>query len=294
MPVIMDIESAESASLEQVMDYFSAIDISDRHALLAGAPKLRALGNNRTFLVELITAELKHAEAIQGQNQYSSQVFFLGKGDEFFMRANFWPAARDPIVQSSGPRTFFYGIPHDHNFDFLTVGYYGPGYLSDFYEYDFDQVVGYPGEKIGLRFTGRQALPEGRLMLYRSSVDIHEQLPPESFSISLNVVADQANVIPTVNQYYIDIRSSTVTGLANRTSLPLLCEVAAHIGDDECRNVLEHLSTHHPYARGRFAAFQALAELCPGELERLWSRAASDSHRQVHVQARMRLAQLAG
>jgi hypothetical protein len=292
MPVTLHYDSTATATVEQVMDHFSAIDIADRAAFLAGAPLLHALGNNRRFLVERIAAELKDAESLQQQNQYSSQVFFLGKGRNYFMRANFWPAANDPIVHTSGPRAFFYGIPHDHNFDFLTVGYYGPGYLSDFYEYDFERVTGYVGEKLELRFMGREALPEGRVMLYRSSIDIHEQLPPASFSISLNVVSDLADVIPTVNQYYIDTARSTVAGLANRTSLPLLCEVAAHIGDDECRDILTHLSAQHPHARGRYSAFEALAQLCGAEEERLWLRAAADPHRFVHVQARQRLDEL--
>ena len=293
MPVTLEIETNATCSVDEVMAYFSSIDVADRAALLAGAPKLRALANDRTFLAERIAEELKDAANLQVQNQYSSQVFFLGRGRDCFMRANFWPAAHDTIVQSSGPRAFFYGVPHDHNFDFLTVGYYGPGYYSDFYEYDFDQVVGYAGERVALRFIGREALPAGRLMLYRASLDIHEQLPPYSFSISLNLVTDQATLIPTINQYYLDTRSQTLTGLANRTSLPLLCEIAAHLGDDECRTVLADLACRHAYPRGRFAAYEAWAALCPAEAERIWRRAAADPHRHVHGQARLRLQQQA-
>ena len=148
MPVSMDIELQEVLGLEETMDYFSSIDISDRDALLQGAHVLRALANNRTFLAERVANELKEANSLQTNNQYSAQVFFLGRGKDYFVRANFWPAENDSIIQVSGLRSFFYGVPHDHNFDFLTVGYLGPGYISDFYEYDFDEVVGYPGEKV--------------------------------------------------------------------------------------------------------------------------------------------------
>ena len=54
---------------------------------------------------------------------------------------------RDSVVKASGLSPFFYHIPHDHNFSFLTVGYIGPGYWSDYYEYDHDSVLGAPGEE---------------------------------------------------------------------------------------------------------------------------------------------------
>jgi hypothetical protein len=62
------------------------------------------------------------------------------------LRANFWPAREDPVVRASGPAAFFYDLPHDHNFPFLTYGYLGPGYWSDYFEYDVDALAGVPGE----------------------------------------------------------------------------------------------------------------------------------------------------
>jgi hypothetical protein len=105
------------------------------------------------------------------------------------------------------------------------------GYVGEFYEYDFNEVVGYPGEKVSLRHVGREVLPEGRLMRNRSSVDVHEQIPLESFSISLNVVSDRAEEIATINQFMLDLHTRTIQGLGNRTSLPLICEVAGYVGE---------------------------------------------------------------
>jgi hypothetical protein len=292
MPIMQDMESDEVVSLEETMDYFATIDVSDHDCLLAGAPKLRALANNRTFLARMIADELKDPDILQKANEYSAQVFFLGRSQDFFMRANFWPAATDPIVRTSGGRHFFYDRPHDHNFDFLTVGYYGPGYLSDFYEYDHAGVVGYLGEPLDLRYMGRDALPFGRIMLYRASVDVHNQIPPESFSISLNVMPDLPGQIANVMQYMIDMPSNTIESIANKTSLPLLCNIAGHIGDAECADVISHISAHHPDPRGRIAAYAALAKLDSGGAEHVWTRAASDSAAHVWVQARIHLERL--
>ncbi|RUL69181.1 transposase [Dyella choica] len=292
MPIFQDEKCDKVLSLEEALDYFSAIDISNRDALLGGAPTLRALSNNRTFLARLIAEELKEADSLQKKNQYSAQVFALGGGRNFFMRANFWPAAHDSMYQASGPRPFFYDLPHDHNFDFLTVGYYGPGYLSDFYEYEYNDVVGYLGEIIKLRYVGREALPQGRTMLYRTSVDIHNQLPPESFSVSINVVADFSDQLASINQYMLDLPSGMITSLGNRTSLPLLCQAAAEIGDEECMDVLDYIRVSHPSPRGRVAAYAALARLRENEAQQIWTDALADPDRHVSVQAELRLAHL--
>ena len=71
--------------------------------------------------------------------------------EKYFIRANFWPSERDSVFKASGTSPFFYHVPHDHNFSFLTVGYLGPGYWSEYYEYDYDKVVGLPGEKVDLQ-----------------------------------------------------------------------------------------------------------------------------------------------
>lgn len=287
MPLVIENNSAAIGSLGEVMDYYASIDIGDRDAIAAGAPVLAALANNRTFLAERVAQELHDLVDLQANNQYSSQVFFLGRGREFFVRANFWPSLHDTMIRSSGPGAFFYGIPHDHNFDFLTVGYYGPGYISDFYEYDFDEVVGYPGERLNLRFVCRDALSEGRMILYRRSLDIHEQLAPDSFSISLNVVADQPKAIATINQYMIDLDNRSVRSLGNRTSLPLICEIASYIGDEECVELLDHLAQRHPYPRGRMAAIRALARRREDLADAIWARACADASRHVSEQAKL-------
>ena len=50
--------------------------------------------------------------------------------EKYFIRANFWPSERDSVFKASGNSPFFYHVPHDHNFSFLTVGYLGPGLLE--------------------------------------------------------------------------------------------------------------------------------------------------------------------
>src|SRR5690606_6721925 len=127
----------------------------DEDSFAAMGPLLKGLAANRDFLAEIAVAELKDRCGRQSrENDYGSQVIMLHRASEkYFIRANFWPSPRDSLFKSSGASPFFYGVPHDHNFSFLTVGYLGPGYWSEYYEYDYDKVVGVPGEQVDLRFV---------------------------------------------------------------------------------------------------------------------------------------------
>ena len=159
---------------------------------------------------------------------------------KFVMRANFWPALKDSVVRHSGPDPFFYGVPHDHNFSFLTVGYLGPGYWSDYYEYDYGAVVGYPGESVDLRFVEKSRLEEGKVMLYRAHRDIHLQLPADAMSVSLNIVETSHNSVFR-DQYQFDLESSN----DRRDHDPDLARAdagaAAHYGGEEGEGLLARL-----------------------------------------------------
>jgi len=174
----------------------------------------------------------------------------------YFIRANFWPSAGDPILRASGTEPFFYDVPHDHNFSFLTVGYLGPGYWSDYYDYDYEQVTGFPGEPVALNFIERSRLERGRMLLYRAHRDVHRQLPADSMSVSINIVQTGAKQAWR-DQYRFDLERCTVDGLLNLTPTETLVALSAHFGRGA--ELAEHFAARHPSDRIRFAAIRALA-----------------------------------
>ena len=184
-----------------------AFDPADEESFVACAPLLKALSNNRAFLAEIATAELKDRCTRQSlENRYSSQVIMLHRASEkYFIRANFWPSERDSIFKASGASPFFYHVPHDHNFSFLTVGYLGPGYWSEYYEYEYGEVVGVPGEKVDLRFVEKSRLEQGKVMLYRAHRYVHNQLPADDMSVSINIM-EASNRLPFLSQYRFDVK----------------------------------------------------------------------------------------
>ena len=268
MPRLIAHETQGVADLADLVDHCrsAAFDPGDRDSLAGCAPILAALGNNRRFLADAALAALKdHCVDQIATNGYSPQVLMLHPPEPgFFLRANIWPSARDPVYRTSGPATFFYRLPHDHSFDFLTLGYAGPGYWSDYYEVEPGSVAGLPGEQVALRFVERSQLSEGKMLLYRANRDVHDQMPPESLSVSINVMP-LAPGQGWRRQYLFDVGESRIVQGMTMTTAQLLLDLSVHIGAGNGHDLAADFAASHPDPRMRLAAWMALESRLNGD-----------------------------
>lgn len=236
-------------------------DPADEESLLAGADALKALGANPTFLGDLLIADLKaacHAQASE-TGAYGPQVIMLANpGTDCFIRANIWPSRQDTMLASSGGDAFAFAMPHDHNFSFLTHGYFGPGYWSDYYEFDYEAVAGWTGEAVDLRFIERARLSPGKVMLYRAHRDVHVQHPADSLSVSINVMHTAPHQ-GWFDQYSFDVATRTVSGIVTQGASEVALRLAVALGIDEGLGVARDFARGHPSDRMRIAAWEALA-----------------------------------
>ncbi len=278
MPRLICAISDEICQLEECISGLASInfDPSCEERLSAAALWLRKLNNNRTFLGDMLIDRLK----LQHRNPaiesgYGPQAIVLGPmHDDVFLRANIWPSERDQCFRASGGQTFVYGVPHDHNFSFLTSGYLGPGYRSDYYEYDYEAVAGYEGEKPRLRFIERGGLQQDEIALYRAHVDIHSQIPPESLSVSLNIMhVDPAQA--WFDQYGFDFEAGSITRVLSPNSTEVFLRVAVATGHREALDLAEQFGRSHPSDRLRLASYQARSLLlrCNADRDDLWREA---------------------
>lgn len=255
---------------EQLID--SRFDCNDIESFKSVAPLLKRLNNNRTFLAETLINELSTPATAQSKNHYTPQVLLLkapAKHTNFFIRANIWLAKQDPMLQLAGEKSFYYHVPHDHNFHFLTSGYLGPGYLSDYYEYDYFSVDGYPGEPVDMTFVKRSALSPGKVMLYRAHRDVHNQLPADELSVSLNIMPSMmfAHLRP---QYIFNAQCThierTVT-TSNSSTEPAL-HLIARCGGQKGQEFLEHVAKNGVIEEDRFRAIKAITAALPDNSSR--------------------------
>lgn len=298
MPRVIAIEDKRSCSLDECIAGLDALgfDPRDDGKLIAAARWLRRLGNNDRFLGDILIDELRgQSPAHLVDSAYSPQSLMLSQlRPGYFLRANIWPAKSDPIYDASGAGTFAYGLAHDHNFDFLTLGYHGPGYASDYWEYDYEAVTGLPGETAGLRSTGRRTLTPGTILHYRAHRDVHAQWPPERLSVSLNVMATSP-VQGWCDQYAFDPVSDTIARVLSPNSSETFLRLAVAVGGEAADDLAQHIGRTHPSDRLRFAAFEARAEQAcePALRDAIWREGERSGCRMVAQAALQRRRELA-
>lgn len=222
--------TTEIIGLDEYVDVLSSnqFDLTDQESLVESAVYLKMLNNNKNFLLEKMWDELEDIDSLQRGNNYASHVFMLHDSKDFFLRANVWR----PISKiEKSIADFEYDICHDHNFNILTAGYFGPGYKSRNYEYDYDLIDGLIGEEIAIEDPKFFTLSEGNLALFRAHQDIHVQLPPDSISISLNLIPRTDSFQRA--QYQINENTRSIERYLNCTALETIVRLAGSIGDSE-------------------------------------------------------------
>lgn len=300
MPRLIEIADARIATLEESVAAIAGcgFDPRDQDSLDHAALWLRRLGNNRTFLGDLLVDQLgqRHREDVLDSG-YGPQVIMLAPPNgQFFVRANIWPSLDEHMVRASGGASFVYGLPHDHNFDFLTLGYFGPGYWSDYYEVDYEEIVGWRGEPVpSLRFVERLRLEEGKILHYRAHRDVHAQHPADSLSVSINVM-HTSGAQGWLDQYRFDLERCEVGAILSPGPSEALLKVAVGLGVSEALDLAHRFALRHPSDRLRLNAWDALAarEIDPAVKDALWREAEGSGSRLVAMEAKARRAALAG
>lgn len=296
MPRVISCQDKAVYSVAECADALEhkGFDPQDEESLGHATLCLRRLGNDRAFIGDIMLDELKNRHRQTQDSAYGAQALVLTKpANGFFLRANIWPSEQDQMFHTTGAHNFAYGAPHDHNFDFLTLGYFGPGYESDYYEYDHEAVAGYRGEEAGLRFVERVTLDPGKLMLYRAHRDVHSQIPPRSMSVSLNIMSIDA-AQSWRDQYAFDLENNRITRPVSPTSTEVFLRAAIALGSDESCDLAEHFGRHHPVDRIRLASFHArgLAAKNTGERDHIWREAENSGSLLVSREAKRFRAEL--
>jgi hypothetical protein len=279
-------------SLDELIDFVHAqVDLRDPDSIETAAPLLRGLANDKRLVVSRLNQQVRNL--FRSDTIASAQVIYLGEGRDFYLRANVWPSMADLSSGRVYQDQFAYNLAHDHNYSFMTVGYHGPGYITDLYEYDNAALTGAIGESVELRFVQRVQFRTGMVMLYEASRDVHTQLPPDEMSLTLNLMISTPEV-RLRDQYFFDLERGSLldypveTDGSRRVSV---IRMAADVGDVNTQQLLSDLAVAHPCRRTRLAAYEGVAKLDPMHAESLWRKASGDPESLVVDAARVHLEQ---
>jgi hypothetical protein len=287
-------QNDSTVSIGEFIEYVTRqVDLRDFDSIAAAAPMLRGLANDRRLVIDRLNQQV--SKLFRSESVASAQVIFLGEGKDFFLRANIWPSLADLASGRVYQDQFSYDLAHDHNYSFMTVGYHGPGYTTELYEYDNDRVVGRVGEPVELQFLERVHFRTGMVMLYEASRDVHTQFPPEDMSITLNFMISTPEV-RLRDQYFFDLQRRVLMDYpreldgSRRISV---IRMAGDVGDANTIQLLNDLALSHPCRRTRLAAFEGMAKLAPERAVTIWELACNDPEALVSETARAHIDLLA-
>ena len=291
MALVVPASTTRIVGIDEYLSHVQAkVDLRDQDSLAESALMLRGLANDRS----LLATELNRRMISLLENAPDTSLghsIMLGRGKEFYVRANIWPTTADMTSGRTHQDQFAYNLAHDHNFSFMTVVYLGTGYETDLYEYDYDKVEGFIGEPVDLRFVEKLRFGGGSVMLYRAGKDVHIQYPPEEMTITINLIT----ALPESSvrdQYFFDMRTRTISGHPSELIVSrraTFVRLAGYVGDANTQGLLHDLAARHPCRRTRLTAFDALSRQLPESVTEIWETAAADRDALVSRTARKRL-----
>lgn len=229
--------------------------LQDVHETIGRLPEAdRYSGSDRyMFIAELMskmTGEIAYVESYiknlvetrrnyKISDGYGDTSFMLGGTDRYSLRLVRWTPRKMIMLPNINNVGLAYDYPHNHDFNLITKGIFGDGYLTDVHRCDARNIIGMVGEDTPLTYQGRFQLSPGSVMWYDRYFDVHEQYPPETFSLSFNVIPIERDI--TIAQYVFDTKQNKISSFTqNRHSqilklLSLLCDFSC---DEESMDIL--------------------------------------------------------
>ncbi|PSH12430.1 hypothetical protein B7R74_20310 [Yersinia pseudotuberculosis] len=164
------------------------------------ASQLRALAASKEHILSIIIKDLENTDHFQPQNYEQTQGFVLHSTPYYTIRLMLWI----PPEHQAGTVPLSYNIAHDHTVDLMTVGFFGPGYRTSLYEFDYNEPIQRTDGLTRLDYKGEMYLRENEVIYYFANKDVHIQHEPESLSVSLNLVISKPDT--SVRQTIFDIK----------------------------------------------------------------------------------------
>lgn len=236
---IIQNNSNSPIELQELVSFLDEnVDFNDADSIKESSVVFGRLYWNRILIKKHILESLENGlDQFELANRYTPPSIILHNSEKYIIRANLWRA-----VKKYGESDInLYGLAHDHNFDFLTLNFHGPGYKSRMYTYDYHKVSGRVNEKVALTDNGVLSLREGEMYLYRKSLDVHTQIPPTADSITINLMAKLSPNDDRM-QYIFDLNSRVISDVyGGFYAKRHVFDMASLLGDQECDSLLKDI-----------------------------------------------------
>src|SRR5450830_1271706 len=144
MAISIYTNSEEKICLEEFNEYYEKyVDNNDFESIINLAEPLRKLSNNKKLGMDFLSRYLLNPDQQESINKYSSKSFILAVKEKYILRLNIWMESKLFLGTTKlEDNIYSYEFAHNHNFNLLTIGYFGSGYWTEIYEFDPKGVSG--------------------------------------------------------------------------------------------------------------------------------------------------------
>lgn len=243
MAYTLNATATSIASEDDLFDFiFSRANTVDPERVAEIAPVLAAYGSDSGLVARTMAQSMRSILDGEPPPFVAPQCYLIAKRRHIMIRANVWtPLKQAGALRKNEERVYSYDTAHDHNFHFLTIGYFGPGYRTHIVQIDPSELSGGIGDSARILASEVTDLPKGKIMLYTAHSDVHRQAPPDELSISINVLFNNPDSINKCQYNFVieeeRARISSYTSASIHSRLSMLAEMAVLVGGDELKGL---------------------------------------------------------
>lgn len=298
MSIVLKLDNEDRLSLREFVDHLeTTFDLEEADSLIGVAPHFRSLANDPDLIAYHFNAEIQYVLNAKNERRDVSSPLVIADAPNYCLQANIWmpdaqaDALRPPSGLSAGVRH-----AHNHNFNVMTIGYFGPGHITDLYAFNPKAGGGELGDRVDLRFTERVRIQKNCAVICRETVDAHAHVAPDALSISmsLSIFSDNTQV---ADRFVFDPQASTICGYVETADVyqrAAVVRLAGEVGNEQTLELFDALLRRSPCHRVREAALAATARLTDidaAERIRVIQRALKDSNESLRTRAKSLIAQ---
>ena len=300
MAIVLKLDNEDRMSLREFVDHLeTTFDLEEADSLIGVAPHFRSLANDPDLIAYHFNAEIQCALNAKNEPRQVSSPLVIASAPGYCLQAKIWmPDAQADALRP--PPGLVPGVrhAHNHNFNVMTIGYFGPGHIADHYVFNPKEGGNEVGDRVDLRFTERLRIQKNCAVICRETVDAHAHVAPEALSISmsLSIFGDNTQL---ADRFVFDPQASTLCGYVDTADVyqrASVVRLAGEVGNEQTLELFDALLRRSPSHRVREAALAATARLThidTAERARVIQRALKDSNESLRRRAKSLIEQLA-
>ena len=300
MSIVLKLDNEDRLSLREFIDHLeTTFDLEEADSLIGVAPYFRALANDPDLIAYHFNTEIQYVLNAKNERRRVSSPLIIASAPNYCLQAKIWmPDAQADALRAAPGLAAGVRHAHNHNFNVMTIGYFGPGHTADLYTFTPKESSGQVGDRVDLRFTERVRVKKNCAVICRDTVDAHAHVAPEALSISmsLSIFGDNTQI---VDRFVFDLQASAICGYVDTADVhrrASIVRLAGEVGNEQTLDLFDALVRRSPCHRVREAALTATARLTSidtTERIRVIQRALKNSDESLRLRAKSLIDQLA-